>query len=125
LQDQIWKITQAVARTAPTAVTASFVQSLNEAIDLSEKQIATLENRIPQTVWLMILIIAVLACLASGMALRQRMLFSLLLTPLMAAVVISLTADLDSPRSGLIRIGVHSLERVRADLHSSSAVKPH
>lgn len=45
----------------------------------------------------MILIIAALACLASGMAVRRRMLISMLMVPLMAAVVTSLTAELDVP----------------------------
>ena len=101
----------------------SFIQSLNETIDVTEKQTASLENRIPFSVWLMISIIAVLACLASGVAVRQRMLFSMLLTPLMAAVVMSLTADLDSPRTGLIRVGVHSIQRVQADLRQAPPLK--
>ncbi len=120
---QNWAVTQEVVRTAPNPITSIFIQSLNETIDISEKQIATLENRIPSSVWLMILVVAVLACLASGVAVRQRVLFSMVLTPLMAAVVISLTADLDSPRTGLIRVGIGSMERVRADLHSPSPAK--
>jgi hypothetical protein len=71
----------------------------------------------------MISIIAVLACLASGVAVRQRMLFSMLLTPLMAAVVMSLTADLDSPRTGLIRVGVNSIQRVQADPRQAPPLK--
>ncbi len=118
---QIWQLTQEAARAAPTPITSIFIQSLNETIDISEKQIATLENRVPFSVWLMILVIAVLACLVSGLAVRQRMLISMLLTPLTAAVVISLTADLDTPRTGLIRVGIGSIERVQADLHSSSS----
>jgi hypothetical protein len=117
LQNQLWEVTQEVSRAAPTPITASFIQSLNDTIDISEKQIATLENRIPLTVWLMILIIAALACLASGLTIRRRFFLSMILTPLMAAVVIGLTADLDSPQSGLIRVTLGSMERLHADLH--------
>jgi hypothetical protein len=123
LQSQIWELTRDAARAAPTPITSSFIQSLNETIDVTEKQIAGVENRIPFSVWLMILIIAILACLVSGVAVRRRVLFSLVLTPFMAAVVMSLTADLDSPRTGLIQVGISSMERVCADLHSPSSVK--
>lgn len=119
LLGQSWYVTQELARTTPTPITSIFIQSLNVTTDISEKQIATLENRISQSVWLMILIIAALACLASGMAVRRRMLISMLMVPLMAAVVTSLTAELDSPRSGVIRVGVGSMERVQATLHSA------
>jgi hypothetical protein len=118
LLSQNWLVAAKMVSAAPTPNTSIFIQSLNETFDISEKQIATLENRIPQSVWVMILIIAILASLASGMAVRRRMLFSTLIVPLMAAVVISLTADLDSPRSGVIRVGVGSMERVQANLHS-------
>src|SRR4051812_8573620 len=105
LQNQLWDITRDVARAAPTAITSSFIQSLNETIDLSENQIASIENRIPLSTWVMLSIIAILACLTSGLAVRRRLLISMVLTPLTAAVVMSLTADLDSPRSGLITAG--------------------
>ena len=35
LQNQIWDITRDAARAAPTAITSSFIQSLNETIDLT------------------------------------------------------------------------------------------
>jgi hypothetical protein len=124
LQNQIWDITRDVARAAPTAITSSFIQSLNETIDLSENQIASIENRIPLSTWVMISIIAILACLASGLALRRRLLISMVLTPLTAAVVMSLTADLDSPRSGLITAGTASIERIHSDLNPSPNSKP-
>jgi len=40
---------------------------------------------------------------------RRRMLISVILTP---TAVMSLTADLDSPRTGLIRVGAGSMQRV-------------
>ncbi len=120
-QNELWRITEAAARAAPTPMTAGYIESLNSAFDISENQIATLENRIPQSVWLMILVIAMLACLASGLVARRRVLFSILLTPLMAAVVMSLIADLDSPESGHIRVDTRSLERLSVSMHASLA----
>jgi hypothetical protein len=118
-QNELWQSTEAVAKVAPTPITAAYMQSLNAAIDDSESQLATLENRIPLSVWLMIMLIAMLACLASGLSARRHVLFSILLTPLMAAVVMSLTAELDSPRSGLIRVDTSSMKRLIVSLHAS------
>jgi len=125
LQQDLWEQARAASQAAPTAITATFIESLNETIDVSESQIASLENRIPQSVWIMIGIIAALAGLASGMAMRQRMLFSMVWMPLMAAVVMSLVADLDSPRGGLIRIGAASIRRLQASLRPTRAKPPY
>jgi hypothetical protein len=62
IQSSLWPIAQESARQNPTAITALFVSSLNEVIDLSEKRLTALENRIPPTIWLMLLPIAFLTC---------------------------------------------------------------
>ncbi len=118
LQNDLWAIAQAASKAAPTPVTAIFIQSLNDVFDISEKQTATLENRIPQSVWLMITLIAALAAFTSGLAVRQRFWLSMMLMPLMVAVVMSLTADLDSPRTGLIQVGLGSMQRLSDHLRA-------
>ena len=40
----------------------------------------------------------------------------MIVTPLMISIVMALVADLDSPRSGLIRISQQSMQRVQSDL---------
>ena len=47
LQDQMWDQALLVAKTVPTAITSLFIQSLNETFGLSEKRLATLEDRVP------------------------------------------------------------------------------
>jgi hypothetical protein len=46
-QTSLWQIAQESARQNPTAITGLFVSELNEMIDLSEKRLTALENRIP------------------------------------------------------------------------------
>ncbi len=120
LQNDLWAMTQAASKAAPTPITAIFIQSLNDVFDISEKQIATLENRIPESVWLMITLIAALAAFAPGLAVRKRFWLSMVLMPLMVAVVMSLTADLDSPRTGLIQVGLGSLHRLNTGLNAQA-----
>ncbi len=116
LQNELWKQSVAAAQANPTPITAIFAQSLNQMIDLSEERLAALENRIPGSIWLMLALISLLTCLTLGYSLRRRTFLAMLVTPLAISIVMALAADLDSPRSGLIRIGQQSMERVRTDL---------
>jgi len=74
LQDQMREQALLVAKTAPTAITSLFIQSLNETFDLSEKRLATLEDCVPVPIWVMLTLISVLACLTAGMTVRRRFL---------------------------------------------------
>lgn len=117
LHNELWQQSVAAAQASPTPITALFAQSLNQMIDLSEERLAALENRVPGTIWLVLALLALLTCLTVGYSLRRRTFLAMLVTPLMISVVMSLAAELDSPRSGLIRTSQQSMERVRADLH--------
>jgi hypothetical protein len=125
-QTSLWQIAQESARQNPTAIIGLFVSSLNEMIDLSEKRLTALENRIPPTIWLMLLLIAFLTCFTFGYWQRRRFWLVAVVIPLMIAIVMGLIADLDSPRSGFLRVDLRSLERVEQDLRSlpSSAPRP-
>ena len=54
-------------------------------IDLSEKRLAALENRIPTTIWLMLSLIAFLTCFTFGYGQRRRFWLVAVVTPLMIA----------------------------------------
>ena len=116
LQNELWQHSVTSAQQSPTPITALFAQSLNEMIDLSEERLAALENRIPGSIWLMLFLISLLTCLTVGYSVRRRFAFSMIVTPLMISIVMALVADLDSPRSGLIRTSQQSIQRVQSDL---------
>jgi hypothetical protein len=113
LLDELWQQSIAVAQQGPTPITSIFVVSLNDTIDLSERRLAALENRIPRVLWVVLIFISALTCLLVGYSLRRRALLVILLWPLMISIVLALNADLDSPRTGLIYIGQQSMERLR------------
>jgi hypothetical protein len=113
LLGEMWQQSLAVAQENPTPITAIFVQSLNEMIDLSERRLAALENRIPGVFWAVLILMSAMNCLLVGYSLRRRALLVVVLWPLMISSVLALNADLDSPRSGLIQIDQQSIERVR------------
>jgi len=89
-------------KTVPTAITSLFILSLNETTDLSEKRLATLEDRVPLPIWVMLTLVSLLACLTVGMSVQRRVLYVMLVTPLTIAIVMALIADLNNPRAGLL-----------------------
>ena len=62
LQDRLWGEAVAAAAERPSPITASFISSLNETIDLEGKRIAAKRNHVPGAVWLLLLCVAVAAC---------------------------------------------------------------
>jgi hypothetical protein len=113
LLSEMWGKSVAVAQQSPTPITSIFVQSVNEMDDLSESRLAALENRIPGILWLVLIFISTLTCLLVGYSFRRRAFLVILVWPLMISIVLALSADLDSPRTGLIQIGHQSIERLR------------
>jgi hypothetical protein len=119
MQDQLWRQSTALAREARDPITSIFLQSLNETIDLSEKRLAALENRVPVPVWAMLLVISILACGVVGLTVRRRYWLAMVISPVMIAVAMGFIADLDSPRTGLIRVSQSSMERLQQDLRQA------
>jgi hypothetical protein len=107
LQTEIWTKAQAVAARAPTAVTATLINALNDMFDQSLAQRFAFEGKIPSNLAWMLLIGSVLAIGAMGFQLglagtRQVLLMALLL--LMWAGALMLIADMNQPRAGAIRV---------------------
>jgi hypothetical protein len=122
IQEELWRDATAVSQIDRSAVTAVYINSLNETIDLHEKRIAALENRVPQSVWLLIISVSVIAVFTRGLTLTSRFWVTLILVPFTIAIVVALIADLDTPSSGLIRLDQRAMERLKLDL---SAEPPH
>jgi hypothetical protein len=115
LQSELWREATTAAQQSPNPITGLFVASLNESFDIKDKRIAGLENRVPSSLWFPLICIAVLACLTVGYGHSRRLWFSMVVPPLMIAIVMMLIADLDSARSGLVRVHQESIERLQSD----------
>ncbi len=118
IQAQLWADAAAVAQTDRTAVTATYINSLNETIDLDEKRIAAFENRIPLPVWFLILSVSVIAIFSRGLTLTRRFWLTLVLSPVTIAIVVALVADLDSPSAGLLRLDNRAMQRLKSEFNS-------
>ena len=61
LHEDLWNDASTVAQHDRTAITALYVNSLNETIDLHEKRVAAFENRVPQAVWVLVISVSFIA----------------------------------------------------------------
>lgn len=121
IQKELWNDAAAAANIDRTAITATYITSLNQMIDLHEKRVAAFENRVPEPIWLMIASVSAIAVFTRGMTLTSRFWLTIVLVPVTIAIVVGLIADLDAPSGGLIRLDHRAMQRLQADL---KAVEP-
>ncbi len=116
LQAQMWQETVAVARQYPTPITATVVQALGTLSNMIEQRRAAEEKHIPAAIWAVFLLIASLASFVVGYAMQHRIWLSMIVLPLMAAIVLSLTAELDHSQHGLVTTTQNSMVREQQEL---------
>jgi hypothetical protein len=114
IQQQIWAITEEVAKTTTQGdLTSTFIESLNETIDLHETRItAGLYARVPETVVLLLIFGSVLSLLMVGYSAgltERRSLLSAIVLIIALGAVITIVIDLDRPREGFIQVSQQPL----------------
>jgi hypothetical protein len=112
IQQQLWSHAVEAGKASPTPLTATFITSLNETIDLDANRLAAMRNHVPGSVWLLLLLVACCGCWATGYAAGstgKRAAFSQALLPILITVVISILVDFDATRRGLIGVSQQSL----------------
>jgi len=124
LQTQLWSHAETAARQAPNPVTVSFVTSLNEMIDVDALRLAALRNRVPEAVWLLVLLVAACGTGVCGYGCGitgRRIMISQVALPVLIAIVITILSDLDNSRRGLIRNSHQSLIDLKKSMGSAPA----
>jgi hypothetical protein len=112
---RLWEKARAAVATDPGPITATFIVSLNETIDLDASRMAAGRNHVPGAVWLLLLVVAGCGSWASGYgsgAGGPRSAFSQCVFPVLIAVVITLIVDIDRPQRGLIGVSQLPLEEL-------------
>jgi hypothetical protein len=117
IQERLWKGLVEITKTDRSAVTAAYLSSLNQIIDLHDKRLASFENRIPISVWLLIFSVSSIAVFTRGLTLARRFWLTVLVAPLTIAITVTLIADLDTPSSGFIRLDERAMLRLKAEIH--------
>ena len=123
LQAEMWAIAEEVARTNPSDVTALFIESLNEVIDLhTSRFVAGVYARVPPTILLLLLAGVVLSLglvgYNAGLTQKRSPIIAIVLVIALGATL-WLVIDLDRPREGFIQTSQQPLIDLQQQLESS------
>jgi len=111
LQSALWTAVLAPAAAQPTQITALVVSGMNDVLNSQGYTQAAWWNRIPLAAWILMAVVAMGCSSMIGYRARKPQTEGSLLLILPAVVSISffLIADIDSPRSGVIRVAPQNL----------------
>lgn len=121
LQGQLWTGVREPAIAQPTPIAAPTVSGMNDVINTQGYTQAAWVNRIPVSAWTLMIAIAFFSNLMQGYGTRgatgRRVLLFVL--PITVSLSLSLIADIDSPRGGLIRVVPQNLISLQQSLPAS------
>jgi uncharacterized membrane protein len=111
LQAGLWSVVLAPAATQPTPPIALVVSGMNDVLNSQGYTQAAWWNRIPGAAWIFMTIMAICANTLVGYGAKNAPNKSRLLwvLPLVVSIAFLLIADIDSPRSGVIRVTPQNL----------------
>jgi hypothetical protein len=120
LHAAIWSVVERANRpTTMNATLGALISAANELIDLHELRLASVENRLPAALLLLLLAVGALAIALlawSFGAASQRGRIPMVLLAVLVGAVLLLTMDVNRPQRGRIEVGVAPLERVQGGL---------
>jgi hypothetical protein len=118
-QSALWAAVSAAAAVHPTPIIALTVAGMNDVLNAQGYTQAAWWNRIPVGAWILMAAIALTSHLLLGYGAQSAKAESrlFLVLPFVVAVSFLLIADIDSPRSGFIRVRPQNLISLAASLH--------
>jgi hypothetical protein len=121
IQVALWRYADAAAAEAPDDITALFVESVNDIVDIHAGRVQATRSRIPSGVWIIVMAVAAVGCWTStysGGASGVRSRLTGVMLPLLVSLVMLLIFDLTNERHGLIHISQQPLIDVQASIAS-------
>ncbi len=120
LHERLWAQAVAVTEKDRSPVTALFVDSLNNVIDLHATRVmAGLQSRVPAVIWIVLYVLAILAMemigYHAGLANSRRSIAAIALI-IGFSLVLFLIADLDRPGQGMLRVSQQSMIDLRKSM---------
>ena len=104
VQSEMWALVAGAASKQPNPVTALAVAGMNDVLNSQGYTLASWRNRLPVQVWGLLLFIAIGANFLVGFGSYSRSVWDLWLLALSTAIAFLLIAEIDSPRSGVVRV---------------------
>ncbi|MGO9949601.1 MAG: hypothetical protein ACLPWG_22500 [Steroidobacteraceae bacterium] len=120
LQTQLWSAVRGTASAQPTVIGGLVISGMNDVLNSQGYTDFSWWNRIPPSAWFLMAAIAIISHVLIGYGAQDTRSESVLMgvLPLVVSVSFLLIADIDSPRSGIIRVTPRDLtalsESIRA-----------
>jgi len=120
LQSDLWSAVEVAVLTQPQPVVALAVSGMNDVLNSQGYTQAAWWNRIPTGAWALMGAIAICSNSLLGYTSRRSdgKASRLFILPMIVSVSFFLIADLDAPRSGVIRVSPQNLVSLSADLQA-------
>jgi hypothetical protein len=117
LQSEMWTTVKSSAEAHPTPPVTLAVWGMNDVLNRQGYTQAAWWNRIPVAAWSLMVFLAICCSLLVGYGSRQRERFLFTVLPFLVSVAFFLIADIDSPRTGVIRVVPQNLISLSQSLH--------
>jgi hypothetical protein len=119
LQSELWSEVTASVSAQPSAVSALVLSGMNDVLNSEGYAEAAWRNRVPVAAWILLMSIAIYCNFLLGYGAHGKTSMLLLVLPIALAISFFLIADIDSPRSGVIRVDPQNLESL------ADSLRPH
>jgi hypothetical protein len=119
LQSELWSEVTASVSAQPSAVSALVLSGMNDVLNSEGYAEAAWRNRVPLAAWILLISIAIYCNFLLGYGAHRKTSMLLLVLPIALAISFFLIADIDSPRSGVIRVDPQNLESL------ADSLRPH
>jgi hypothetical protein len=118
LQSALWSVIKTTAAAQPNTVLALTVSGMNDVLNAQGYTQAAWWNRIPPAAWILLVVIAVLcnAMIGYRAAKRKSRALMVMILPVIVSISFYLIADIDSPRSGVVKVVPQNLLALAASL---------
>ena len=108
IHNEIWSIVEDVVGQGNNSdITALFVESINEVIDVHSDRLAAIDLRLPELLWMVLYAASVLSFLLVGVSSSadgKRDPLAILLFALAFVAVLMIVVDLDRPQQGILTV---------------------
>jgi hypothetical protein len=117
LQSDMWAAVTRPAMEQQTTVMALALAGMNDVLNSQGYTQAAWWNRVPTSAWILLITISIFSNILIGYGARHSSAFRFFILPVALSISLFLIAEIDSPRSGIIRVWPRNLEAVSDSLH--------
>ena len=117
LQTEMWSTVNSVSEAHPTPPVTLAISGMNDVLNRQGYTQAAFWNRIPLAAWGLMVFLAICCSLLIGYSGRRREGVLFTVVPFLVSVAFFLIAEIDSPRTGVIRVLPQNLISLSQSLH--------